>query len=66
MRLSNLYSKGGPCVVDRVKAGTIDVLLNEIGNGDGFAAKDFTIASTVVYQTFNNEDNVEVSIAPPS
>jgi len=66
MRLSNLYSKGGPCVVDRVKAGTIDVLLNEVGSGDGFAAKDFTIASTVVYQTFNNEDNVEVAISPPS
>ena len=66
LRLSNLYTKGGPCVLDRIKAGTIDILYNEIGNGDGFALKDFTVATTVIYKTFNNEENVEVSIAPPS
>jgi len=39
--------------------------LNEVGNGDGFAAKDFIIANTVIYKTFNNIDNVEESISPP-
>ena len=53
-------------MLDRIKAGTIDILYNEIGNGDGFALKDFTVATTVIYKTFNNEENVEVSIAPPS
>ena len=65
LRLSNLYTKGGPCVVSRVKAGTIDVLLGEVGAGDGFATKDFSIATSVVYKSFNNVDNVEVSISPP-
>ena len=65
LRLSNLYTKGGPCIVSRVKAGTIDVLLNETGAGDGFATKDFSIATSVVYKTFNNVDNVETSISPP-
>ena len=64
--LSNLYTKGGGCVLDRIKAGTLEIILNEIGNGDGFATKDFSIATTVIYKSFENEDNVEVSIAPPS
>jgi len=65
LRLSNLYTKGGPCIISRVKAGTIDVLLGEFGAGDGFATKDLSIATSVVYKTFNNVDNVETSISPP-
>ncbi len=64
--LSNLYTKGGPCALSRIKAGTLEIILNEIGSGDGFASKDFTIATSVIYKTFTNEDNVEVSISPPS
>lgn len=66
LRLSNIYSKGGPCVLDRIKAGIVDILLNEVGAGDGFATKDFTVATSVIYKTSNIEDNVEVSISPPS
>ena len=65
LRLSNLFSKGGPCVLQRIKAGTIDITMNEVGNGDGLAAKDFTIATSVIYKTFNNIDNVEELISPP-
>jgi hypothetical protein len=66
MRLTNIYTKGGPCVISRVKAGIIEIVLNEIGAGDGFATKDLVIASSVVYKTFLNEENVEVAISPPS
>lgn len=66
MRLTNIYTKGGPCVISRVKAGIIEIVLNESGAGDGFATKDFIIATSVIYKTFLNEDNVEVSISPPS
>ena len=66
LRLSNIYSKGGPCVLDRIKAGIVDILLNEVGAGDGFATKDFTVATSVIYKTSNIEDNVEVTISPPS
>ena len=65
LTLSNLYTKGGACTLDRIKAGVIDIVLNEVGAGDGFATKDFSIATSVIYKTFNNEDNVEVSISPP-
>jgi hypothetical protein len=61
--MSNIWSKGGSCVLDRIKAGTLEIILNEVGAGDGFATKDFSIATTVVYKSFTNEDNVEVSIA---
>ena len=61
--LSNIWTKGGPCVLDRIKAGTLEVVLNETGAGDGFATKDFSIATSVVYKSFVNEDNVEVTIA---
>ena len=61
--LSNLYTKGGACVLDRIKAGTLEVILNDVGLGNGFATKEFTIATSVIYKTFVNEDNVEVSIA---
>jgi hypothetical protein len=64
--LSNLYSKGGGCVLDRIKAGTLEIILNEVGAGDGFGTKDFQIATSVIYKSFENDDNVEVSISPPS
>jgi hypothetical protein len=66
LTLSNLYTKGGGCVLDRIKVGTLEIILNETGAGDGFATKDFSIATSVIYKSFVNEDNVEVSISPPS
>ena len=61
--LSNIFTKGGACVLDRIKAGTLEIILNEVGVGDGFATKEFTIATSVIYKTFINEDNVETTIA---
>ena len=63
--LRNLYTEGGTCVLDRIKAGKLDVFLNEVGAGDGYSTKDFSIATTTVYKIFNNTDNVEVPISPP-
>jgi hypothetical protein len=64
--LSNLWTKGGGCVLDRIKAGTLEIILNEVGAGDGFDTKDFQIETSVIYKSFENDDNVEVSISPPS
>ena len=63
--LSNLYTKGGSCKLDRIKAGTLEVILNEVGLGNGYATKEFTVATSVIYKSFVNEDNLEVSISPP-
>jgi hypothetical protein len=65
LTLSNLLTKGGPCIVNRVKAGTLTITLNEIGAGDGFDTKDFVVATSTVAKITTIVDNVEESISPP-
>jgi len=65
LTLSNLYTKGGDCVLSRINAGTIEILRNEIGMGNGFATKEFTISTNVTGAHITIEDNVEVTIAEP-
>ena len=66
LRLTNLYAKGGICHLSKITAGTVEILLNEIGEGNGFSTKEFTIATTVTAAVMEIEDNVEVSIAEPA
>ena len=66
LRLSNLYTKGGTCLLSKLTIGTLEVLLNEVGMGDGFATKEFTIATNVTGANIIIEDNVEVTIAEPA
>jgi len=66
LRLSNLYTKGGDCVLSRMNVGTMEILLNEVGMGNGFATKEFTISTTVTGANITVEDNVEVTIAEPA
>jgi hypothetical protein len=66
LRISNLYSKGGGCVIDRVKAGTIEITLNEIGGDSDLATKAFQVATSVIYKSFINTENVEVSMGVPA
>jgi hypothetical protein len=65
LKLSNIYTKGGPCILSRIKAGTIDVEFLEVGAGNGFATKEFVISTSTIYKNANITDNVEVSISPP-
>ena len=66
LRLSNLYSKGGACTIKYIKAGTMEVTLNEIGGDESLATKAFTIATSVIYKSFTNTSNVEISMAVPA
>jgi len=66
MTLSNVFSKGGPCVLSKITAGTVEILLNEVGMGNGFSTKEFTIATNVTAANMQIEDNVEVTIAEPA
>jgi len=65
LRLSNLLTKGGKCLLSRIKAGVIDVEFLEVGLGNGFASKEFVVKSTVVYKNATITANVEESISPP-
>ena len=49
-----------------MNVGTVEILLNEVGMGDGFNTKEFTIATTVTGANIIIEDNVEVTIAEPA
>jgi hypothetical protein len=40
--------------------------LNEIGGDESLSTKAFTIATSVIYKSFINEENVEVSMAVPA
>jgi hypothetical protein len=65
LRLSNLFTRGGICALYKMNIGTLEILLNEIGNGDGFATKEFSVASSVSGANIFIEDNVEESIGEP-
>jgi len=64
--LSNLWTKGGSCTLRQMDIGTLTIRLNEIGQGNGFDSKEFTVATTVTAAVWNVTGNVEVSIAEPT
>ena len=66
LTLSNLWTKGGSCTLRQMDIGTLTIRLNEVGEGNGFASKEFTVATTVTAQVWNVTGNVEVSIAEPT
>ena len=66
LTLSNLWTKGGSCTLRQMDIGTLTIRLNEVGEGNGFATKEFTVATTVTAQVWNVTGNVEVSIAEPT
>tara|TARA_R110001606_G_scaffold193776_4_gene341469 strand:- start:3160 stop:4473 length:1314 start_codon:yes stop_codon:yes gene_type:complete len=64
--LSNLWTKGGSCTFRQMDIGTLNIKLNEVGQGNGFDSKEFTVATTVTAQVWNVTGNVEVTIAEPT
>ena len=66
LKLSNLLTKGGECVLSKMNVGTVKIELNEVGMGNGFATKEFVIATSVTAANMTISDNVEVSIAEPT
>jgi len=66
LKLSNIYARGGSCVLNLIKAGTMEITLNEIGGDESLATKAFTIATSVVYKSFLNTSNIEVSMPLPA
>ena len=65
IRMVNIWSKE-PCLLSRIKAGTITGHLSEFGNGDGLALKDWQVSQTVQYQQLTADSNIELLLSPPS
>jgi len=66
LRLSNIYSRGGSCLVDRVKAGTIEITFNEIGGDSSLSTKELVLEDTLVFKSFINEANIEEAMGAPA
>ena len=66
LKISNVYSRSGGCLIDRVKAGTMIISYGEIGGDSSLTTKAFTIGTSVIYKSFENTGNVEVAMAVPA
>ena len=66
LRLTNIFTRGGPCILSAIDASEVHILLNEVGDGNGFSTKEFTIAGSVTAANVTLIDNVEVSISEPA
>jgi hypothetical protein len=66
LKISNVYSRSGGCLIDRVKAGTMIISYGVIGGDSDLATKAFTIGTSVIYKSFENDGNVEVAMAVPA
>jgi len=64
LRVSNLATRGGGCLISRVKAGTITIEYLTVGKGNGLAAKDMVVATTTSYTIANISENVEELVSP--
>jgi hypothetical protein len=65
LRISNLQTTGGGCLISRVKAGTISVSYLVVGSGDGLAAKDMVVATSTVASLIELTSNTEELVSPP-
>jgi hypothetical protein len=64
LRISNLATRGGGCLISRVKAGTITVKFLVVGAGNGLALKDMVVASSTAFTVANISENVEELVSP--
>ena len=66
LRLNNLFTKGGDCVLQKLNIGTLEILTNMVGMGNGFSTKEFTISETVTAANILTADNIEMTVAEPT
>ena len=66
LTISNLYTKGGGCVLKRIRGGTLTITLNEIGGDSDLSTKAFQIGTDVKAANIVNTGNYEVVMAVPA
>ena len=66
LTISNLYTKGGGCVLKRIRGGTLTITLNEIGGDSDLSTKAFQIGTDVKASNIINTGNYEVVMAVPA
>ena len=66
LHIKNVVSKGGACLLNRIKANSIKIHRNYIGTDNNLSTKDFVVESTVNAVHWLVEDNIEMMISPPT
>ena len=66
LHIKNVVSKGGACLLNRIKADTVKIHKNYVGADSNLATKDFMVESTVNAVHWLAEDNIEMLISPPA
>ena len=66
LSVKNTVTKGGACLLNRIKANSIKIHRNYIGSDSNLSTKDLVVESTVNAVHFLVEDNIEMLISPPA
>ncbi len=66
LHMKNIVSKGGACLLNRIKANTVKIHRNYIGSDSNLSTKDLVVESSVNSVHFLVEDNLEMLISPPT
>ena len=66
LHIKNVVSKGGACLLNRIKADTVKIHKNYVGADSNLATKDLVVEGTVSAVHWTAEDNIEMLISPPA
>ena len=66
LHIKNVVSKGGACLLNRIKADTVKIHKNYVGADSNLATKDLVVEGTVSAVHWLAEDNIEMLISPPA
>ena len=66
LNLSNIFSKGGPCIFKNLDIGVLKILENEVGHDNNLSTKDFKILNTTTSRNWSLIDNFELNFTEPA
>jgi len=66
LNLSNIFSKGGPCIFKNLDIGVLKILENEVGHDNNLATKDFKILNSTTSRNWSLIDNFELNFTEPA
>ena len=66
LRLTNLWTRGGICKLEKMNIGTLEIIRNEVGFDEDLSTKEFWVGSTVTAANMTIEDNVEMTMTEPA
>ena len=66
LSVKNTVTKGGACLLNRIKANSIKIHRKYRGSDSNLSTKDLVVESTVNAVHFLVEDNIEMLISPPA